>query len=59
MLLAACLWQKTALFRALDQKEEKRRWVEEPEDREGKRGRDERREECANIYTTVCKIDSQ
>lgn len=38
MLLAACLWQKTALFRALDQKEEKRRWVEEPEDREGKRG---------------------
>ena len=29
------------------------------EHREGKRGRDERREECANIYTTVCKIDSQ
>lgn len=38
MLLAACLWQKRALFRALDQKEEKRRWVEEPGDREGKRG---------------------
>lgn len=35
MLLAACLRQKRALFRALDQKEEKRRWVEEAGGEEG------------------------
>lgn len=38
MLSVAFLWQKRALFRALDQKEEKRRWVEEAGNREGKRG---------------------